>query len=347
MMRRSLPVFGLWTAIALLPLSTAWAQTGQYTVQGRVVDATTGEGVPGATVEIESAGRQQTAEDGSFSFAIVPPGRHGLTVEATGYAPIRTAVLVTDHVQALLRLEPRPIVLDSIAARSALHDVRGRVLEVSSDRSVPFATVRIPGIGETSTNDAGAFRLARLPPGDYVLEAERFGWMPLRTSVSVFADTTVVVRLELDSIAVKMMQQQVERLETRVKGVGYSLRVVDRDAIRGSRVGTPLDLLTGRAAVRLANCPHAPHARCIQRNPLPPAEPEVFIDDRRIHCGLEVLEKYPVAAIDRIEVIRDGAGIRAYTTWYIERMAGETSCFGRCFRRAGSHPSGVAEPRFA
>lgn len=321
-MSRPLQALALGIVFALVPVSSGVAQTGQYSVQGRVVDATTGAGVPQAVVEIESAGRQQTGDDGSFIFSNVLPGRHGITVEAVGYAPIRTAVIVTEDVQALLRLQPRPIVLDSIAAAAELRDLRGRVVEASSDRAVPFATVRIPGIGETSTNDAGGFRLARLPPGDFPLEVERFGWMPLRTIVSVYADTSVLIRLAVDSVALGLMQQQVERLQTRVRGVGYSLRVLDWRVIRDSRVGTPLDLLTGRGGVRLASCPHAPHARCIDRGPLPPAEPEVFIDDRRIHCGLEVLEKYPVAAIDRIEILRDGAGIRAYTTWYIERMTG-------------------------
>lgn len=46
----------------------------------------------------------------------------------------------------------------------------------------------------------------------------------------------------------------------------------------------------------------------------------VYIDHRLLLCGLQVLSLYPNAMIERVEVISDGAVIRACTTWFIERM---------------------------
>src|SRR5690349_13759937 len=77
----------------------------------------------------------------------------------------------------------------SPASRSIL---KGLVIDDANERGLPGATVEIEALRVTTVTDStGAFRLASLPMGRYVVSVKRIGYTSI-TAVMVFAgsDTT-------------------------------------------------------------------------------------------------------------------------------------------------------------
>src|SRR5262245_47554608 len=72
------------------------------------------------------------------------------------------------------------------AARSIL---LGKVVDDANDQGLPGATVEIEALRRATVSDStGAFRLASLPMGRYVVSVKRIGYASL-TAVMVFAGT--------------------------------------------------------------------------------------------------------------------------------------------------------------
>jgi len=72
---------------------TAWSQTVQGVITGTITDPT-GAVVPGATVTITNVGTNisqstTTGSDGSYRFALVPPGTYTLEVKAANFGGVR------------------------------------------------------------------------------------------------------------------------------------------------------------------------------------------------------------------------------------------------------------------
>lgn len=161
---------------------------GTGTVSGRVVDATTGQGL--ARVRVRFAGRDGgrstlTDAEGAFTFTRLPRGNVMLMVEKPGYLgttfperrqTMRNAVLMLADGQKI----------DSVSipmTRSSA--VVGRLVDPFGDavENVMVQAVPAPGTsrrtqafrptfrGGQSSNDIGEFRIARLDPGQYYLLA--------------------------------------------------------------------------------------------------------------------------------------------------------------------------------
>lgn len=82
-----------------------------------------------------------------------------------------------------------------------------------------------------------------------------------------------------------------------------------------SNAPTAVEIIKSRGGVQLDRCPRSSVEACIGS-----VSPIVYIDERRVYCGLQVLAGYPVRSIERIEVVGRGSMIRVYTIWFIERM---------------------------
>lgn len=311
---RRLPVALRLAAFALMVAAPAAAQAGRFTLTGRVVERGGERGIAQATVQLGDSGRVLTDGTGAFRIHGIRPGRWALTVEALGYRTVRTTLLITGDATGTIEMEPEPIPLDPLAVRPARFDLRGRLLAREAGYAVPFATVRLEGGGETSSNDAGRFRFRGLPRGRHILVVEGYGRMPVRAAIDLDGDTSVVFQLDVDPIMQHVIEQQIARLDERARGAGTRLRVVDRDEILRSRAATIAEIL----GLHVVPCVPSGRVGCVLATGRSPREPYVWIDDQLTFCGLEVLNAFPVAAIQRIELV---AGIRAYTVWHIERMA--------------------------
>lgn len=308
-----------WVAgFCLLRAAALGAQTG-FTVRGTVTDRESGRGVV-ATITLEEAGRALSSESGAFAIRGVRPGRYALTVEALGYRTARTTILVVEDVTGTVQLDPEPILLDPLAVRPAEVSLRGRVVERGSGRGVPYLTVDLGPAGQTATNDGGSFRVGGILRGRHLVRVEGFGWLPASVSLLVESDTVVVMEVERDPITERIIAQQVGKLSERVRSVGVSVATVDREKILESRAANPVDVLGSQASVRVENCPDTSLPVCIYARGMV-RRPYVYIDDQLIPDGLEVLRVYPIAMIERMEVIARGGQIRVYTTWFIQRMS--------------------------
>jgi hypothetical protein len=139
--------------------------------------------------------------------------------------------------------------------------------------------------------------------------------MPVRAVIDLESDTSLVFELDVDPIMERVIEQQIARLDERARGAGARLRVIDRDEVLRSRAATVTEIL----GLHVVPCAPSGRMGCVLATGRSPREPYVWIDDQLTFCGLEVLNAYPVAAIQRIELVGVGA-IRAYTVWHIERM---------------------------
>lgn len=82
-------------AVALLALATQLAAQSGVAFSGRLINSLSGDPVAGATLQLDELRLQATsAEDGSFTFATVPPGTYHLSVTSQGYSSRRIEVVV-------------------------------------------------------------------------------------------------------------------------------------------------------------------------------------------------------------------------------------------------------------
>jgi hypothetical protein len=83
----------------------AWSQSVQGVITGTITDPT-GAVVPGATVTITNAGTNisqttTTGSDGSYRFALVPPGTYTLEIKAANFAGVRASGIVVEASQVV------------------------------------------------------------------------------------------------------------------------------------------------------------------------------------------------------------------------------------------------------
>ena len=101
----------LFTAVLFLGISSA-LNAQNLTVSGFVTDASSGEGVPYASVQLKGSTKVYTMTDANGAYSISVPGSASLTVSCLGYA---TAEILVDGRTALdIRLDPDKNVLDDV-----------------------------------------------------------------------------------------------------------------------------------------------------------------------------------------------------------------------------------------
>src|SRR5262249_42860495 len=150
-------------------------------VDGRVIDAVTGEPLPGAKILVdESAAETSTGRDGVFRLTGLPAGPHTLTVSYLGRRDERLDVTVAAGAPEMVSITLNMVGFEESVAVSAelIRDAQARALNqqktarnvtniVSADQigSFPDAnaaetTQRIPGV--TITKDQGEGRYVNI-----------------------------------------------------------------------------------------------------------------------------------------------------------------------------------------
>lgn len=82
--------------------------------------------------------------------------------------------------------------------------ISGKVVDKSSGEELLFANVQLEGTSlGTSTNDEGEFVIHQIPAGDYNLITTYIGYVEQTTPVTVVADKTLKVKIELDYAAIQ------------------------------------------------------------------------------------------------------------------------------------------------
>ncbi len=162
---------------------TAPEQQQPGSIEGRVVNALTGDLVPGATVNLrplrarendDSIPQSKSQADGSFSFAAVAPGSYVVFGERDQF------LTSFDFRSALVELQPGQTLSNVVVKLTPEGTISGKVLD-ENGKPVPRAQVsalveshrRDPGQlteESTSVSDAnGTFNLAEIRPGAHYL----------------------------------------------------------------------------------------------------------------------------------------------------------------------------------
>lgn len=137
-------------------------------------------------------------------------------------------------------------------AQDAFAGVTGTVRDAATHAPVPSALVFVEGTPtlRATTDSAGVYRLARVPPGPQTLRVQRIGYAPGRVALVVPGAGTVVTRdLELAVSALRMQRVIVTADPVgRARGELGTASVIDRDAIvnqTASSVAGLLELVPG------------------------------------------------------------------------------------------------------
>jgi TonB-linked SusC/RagA family outer membrane protein len=131
------------TILSLLGAQDLRAQ-GSTAIQGRVLDARSGQGVVGASVIVQGTTLGAvTGEDGRFRIGNVPPGTHTIVARRLGYAPHRQTIVVGAEQVALadIVLENAAISLDQVivtgtAGAEQRRSIGNAVSTISADDAI-------------------------------------------------------------------------------------------------------------------------------------------------------------------------------------------------------------------
>ncbi len=291
---------------------TAWTQ--QVTVSGVIVETSRSATIGGATVRLSDRPPFFTDLDGAFHFTGVDPGAHVLTVQAMGYRPRSLNILVRADTLLVIEMEPDPIQLDSLVVEGGTITLRGRIRDVTTGDRVLYAQVTVspgfPTVGATS----GEFRVRKVPKGQtvYVL-VEAMEYLPARIALIAESDTTLKVELEPDSVAMRMVAQEVEKLEKRSRALPFRRRIMDPGDL-ARYPGWPAYELLRQAVSMMGVGPsrvqvNLDHPACL------------FIDDVQQISG-SFLWGIDAGQVARIEIIDQGGMVRVYTKPYLFSLMG-------------------------
>ncbi|MBN2493165.1 MAG: carboxypeptidase regulatory-like domain-containing protein [Deltaproteobacteria bacterium] len=183
-------------AAALLLPGAARAGSERVSVQLRVLDARTGEPLPGARACAPGGGPRvridASGEPGTLSFSL-PPGAEALALElsAPRHQPLRMQIRASAGQRQVLpvRLEPAAVLSGQVVG------LAGTVLPGADVRLVhfPFWCVAEPR-AETAAD--GRFELDSLGPGRHALRVSRPGYVPREQTVKLPARGCVQVTLQ-------------------------------------------------------------------------------------------------------------------------------------------------------
>jgi TonB-dependent receptor len=169
----------LFLVLALLAAPVR-AEDNSGSIAGRVVDAATGEGLPGARVHVnDTAFETATERDGSYRLPGLPAGTHRVVVNYLGYGETSQDVSVAAGETVPLPFRLTLTFSESVEVRGSALDAQARALNqqrtaanitnvVSADQIGRFpdpnaaeATQRIPGISIQRDQGEGRYVLIR------------------------------------------------------------------------------------------------------------------------------------------------------------------------------------------
>jgi hypothetical protein len=102
---------GICAVLSVFAASTLMAQ-GSATVRGKVVDAASGDALPGANVVLANTSIGTATDiDGNYVLRSVPPGPWTIRVTYVGYGPVTEDIMVTDNatIEKEFRLTPQMV----------------------------------------------------------------------------------------------------------------------------------------------------------------------------------------------------------------------------------------------
>ncbi|MGD8279567.1 MAG: carboxypeptidase regulatory-like domain-containing protein, partial [Gemmatimonadota bacterium] len=158
---------------------------------GRVADAETEESIRNAVVTFPELGiRLITDGDGRVDLPDLPPGRHLIEAEASGYAVTEGYLRVPGEADFLVLLEHA-----LVADPGAPGRIVGRVTDETGEQGLSDVDINIVNrlTGRTISNQQGRFDLSDIAPGLAEIRFERLGYEPRVDYVVVHPGRTIDV----------------------------------------------------------------------------------------------------------------------------------------------------------
>ena len=288
-------------------------------ITGRVIDATTGDPIRGATVEVAGADfRAKTDRDGRFELNLVAIGHYQLRFSHPGYDPQEGDFPVLRNVGVV-------IAMHSARDRERITGIVGVVTSRSSGSPLPGAAVRLEGGKRAALTDRrGGFRFEELSPGAYLIEFTYIGYAPRRDSIRVLLGhvSNMQVSLSVDPVQLEPLEVTVERREAALEAVGFYEReaegwgkFIDREYIEMRAPSRMTDLFTGLAGVTVQVSASGMAQRVVLRSGRPHGSyfptcfPPVYLDDMLVHNGGN-----DPAGIDDLIIPGAVAGVEIYVS---------------------------------
>jgi hypothetical protein len=180
------------------------------------------------------------------------------------------------------------------------------------------------------SDSLGRFTFPGVPVGVHLLAIKQYGYAEVNIEVEV-SEGQDPVRIELSpgplalegfTVVADRLATMNKRLKRRRNAYGRTVRELELGRLASSGVLSVTDFLRTEGSLNLVNCAtgDGPGA-CVMRRGSATA-PRVYIDEAPIIGGLDVLATFLPYELYLVEVYSAGLEIRAYTHWYMERMAG-------------------------
>jgi hypothetical protein len=197
--------------------------------------------------------------------------------------------------------------------------VTGQVLDRETREPIAGALIEVPGLGSRAGTDAdGQFRI-QVREGEHLFMVRRLGYAELNSALTIRANTGRVTFM-LDPQAallegITVVYNAFERRRQRITAPSHVLErttLLNRSGSLADVVANSPYFVSGGSACGSDYCANSRGSA---------VAPMVYIDDIRAIGGMIQLAGYSPAEMQRVEVYRRGAMVRAYTEAYVERVA--------------------------
>lgn len=263
---------GMWALVPVLlalfpsPGREAVAQE-MVSITGQVVDAVTGEPIPGVAGILASRGTRvrldfefETDSAGEFEVTRIVVGSYRLELSHPLYNPEIGDFRVMRTGGFVVPMQPVVHGDDELVT-----GIVGVLTDAETGDLLSGVTVRTgQGRAGIFTDLRGEFLFDQLIPGQHVLEFSMIGYAPRADTVRVTEGrvTNVQVTLSVDPVALDPIEVTVERREVKLQEVGFYHRrhegfgkYLDRQDIENRGPSEVTDLFTGMPGVQLYSHP--------------------------------------------------------------------------------------------
>lgn len=241
--RTTLLALGASLLASTAAAASLWAQDpaeepGTVHVEGRVLDAESGEGVPGVVIRLFGrSGRYVSGPDGEVSFQVAP-GRYAFTAWKPGYATVESSLPVGIAGEFTLLVHRLDDVDLDIPARLVV-----RVGEYGSGRPVEGATVSLKGGGMRSADARGMAEFTNLTEPVADLSIDFIGYAKRTEQVALQLERTTVVQMVMTAEAIGLEPLEVEIRSRFLEARGVYWRI-DHDRVQHLLTREVLDTLS-------------------------------------------------------------------------------------------------------
>lgn len=240
-------------------------------------------------------------------------------------------MIVRSTIPLLLLVLATPLAAQQPAQEEVQTTLRGVVVDGLHGDSLPNAIVLLVDYQRGLLSDSlGRFTFLDVPVGTHLMAIKQYGYAEVNLEVDVVPGQAPV-RIELTpgplalegfTVIADHLATMNKRLQRRRNAYYSSVRALDQGRLARSGAPNVMQFLETEASVHLVNCATR-HGlgSCVMRRGRA-TEPRVYVDEAPIIGGIDVLATFLPYELYLVEVYSTGLEIRAYTHWYMERMAG-------------------------